>query len=56
MRRILAAIMILAAMIVTTPAAHADPVDDLRQQVADYYNKKFGCEAYHPLICPGPVI
>jgi hypothetical protein len=43
--------------VVTAPVpANANPVDDLRQQVADYYNEKFGCGAYRPLICPGPFV
>jgi hypothetical protein len=47
--------LIAAAGLVVVPvSAQANPVDDLRNKVADYYNKKIGCEAYHPLICPGP--
>ena len=56
MKRLIAAIAVGATLSVTALPAHADPIDDLRKRVGDFYNQKFGCDSGRPLICPGPPI
>lgn len=56
MRRVIAAAIIAVFVGITAGQASADPVDEARQRVADYYNQKFGCDSQRPLICPGPPI
>ena len=54
-KRFVAAVALAAAGLAIVPgAAQANPVDDLRNRVADFYNQKIGCESGRPLICPGP--
>lgn len=56
MKRIIATVLLAATIGITAAPAYANPVDDARQRVADYYNQKFGCDSQRPLICPGPPI
>lgn len=61
MRRVLAAIVVLAALFVLASPALAGPLDpvvdlyrDTTAPVWDLYDSKFGCGSPDPILCPGP--
>lgn len=61
MRRVLAAIVALAALFVLASPAIAGPLDPVvdayREATApvwDLYDKKLGCGSEDPILCPGP--